>query len=152
MQMDQPSQTPALERLTAFLGEWSVEASFPDAPRGRTAFEWLPGEQFMVQRWEVAHPSAPDGIAIIGLDADGDGYLQHYFDSRGVARMYAMGFSAGVWTLTRDKPDFTPLGFSQRFRGVFGDGGETIQGRWETRADGSIWEPDFDVIYTREQP
>ncbi|MGH2992653.1 MAG: hypothetical protein ACRDL1_03860 [Solirubrobacterales bacterium] len=31
-------------------------------------FEWLPGERFLVQHWEVPHPDAPDGIAIIGFD------------------------------------------------------------------------------------
>lgn len=29
-------------------------------------FEWLPGEQFLVERWQVLIPEAPDGIAIIG--------------------------------------------------------------------------------------
>jgi hypothetical protein len=46
----------------------------------------MPGEQFLIQRWEVDHPDAPDGLAVIG--AADDGYVQHYFDSRGVARVY----------------------------------------------------------------
>ena len=48
------------------------------------------GRRFLIQRWEVEHPDAPDGIAIIGLDADHGGLLQHYFHSRGVARVYEM--------------------------------------------------------------
>jgi hypothetical protein len=40
----------ALERLRAFLGEWSMEAVFPGAGPtgvgGRTVFEWLTGEKF----------------------------------------------------------------------------------------------------------
>ena len=36
---------------------------------------------------EVAVPEAPDGIAIIGADSEHEGrFLEHYFDSRGVAR------------------------------------------------------------------
>ena len=31
----------------------------------RAIFEWLPGERFLIQRWEVPMPEAPDGIAII---------------------------------------------------------------------------------------
>jgi hypothetical protein len=45
--------------------------------------------------------------------------LQHYFDSRGVARLYEMTFSGGVWNLLRNSSDFTPLEFSQRFSGTF---------------------------------
>ncbi|MGI8795561.1 MAG: hypothetical protein ACR2IR_03060, partial [Acidimicrobiia bacterium] len=61
----------------------------------------MPGEQFLVERWEVPHPDAPDGIAIIGVDQSGENYLQHYFDSRGVARVYEMSFRDGVWELWR---------------------------------------------------
>ena len=76
-------------------------------------------------------------------------YTQHYFDSRGVARVYAMTFSDGVWTLLREAPDFTPLDFSQRFSGRFSADRTTIAGTWEVRTDGSSWEHDFDLTYTR---
>jgi hypothetical protein len=101
-----------------------------------------------VQRWEVEHPDAPDGIAIIGLDATGAGYLQHYFDSRGVARVYEMTFPDNVWTLERHAaaPDF-----SQRFTGTFDPDRNTIVGRWESSSDSSNWKPDFDLTYTRTQ-
>jgi hypothetical protein len=142
-----------IERLDAFVGEWSIEAKFPDAPptdtRGRVVFEWMPGAQYLVERWEVAHPDAPDGIAIIGVDHSGEKYLQHYFDSRGVARVYEMSFDDGVWKLWRASADFTPLEFSQRFTGTFGDDGTTIDGRWEISHDGSTWELDFDLTYTK---
>ena len=55
-----------------------------DPARARTSFEWLPGRRFLIQRWQVDHPQAPDGIAVIGPGAGGSGLLQHYFDSRGV--------------------------------------------------------------------
>jgi len=60
-----------------------------------------------------------------------------------------MTFGDGVWTLSRTSPDFSPLNFSQRFTGTFGDGGKTIRGRWETSDDGSSWEHDFDLIYAK---
>jgi hypothetical protein len=69
----------------------------------RVTFEWMPGERFLIQRWEVPIPEAPDGIAVIGPDPErAGGYLQHYFDTRGVARIYKMGLANGVWTLWRD--------------------------------------------------
>jgi hypothetical protein len=117
--------------------------------RGRVVFEWLPGGRFLVQRWEVPLPDAPDGIAIIGFDDDRGTYLQHYFDSRGVARVYEMSVDDGVWKLWRNTPDFSPLNFSQRFTATFSDDGNTIDGRWETSNDGSSWEHDFDLTYTR---
>ena len=80
----------ALTSLDVFVGEWNMRTSLApstaDAPRARTTFEWLPGKRFLIQRWDVDHPGAPDGIAIIGFDADAASLLQHYFDSRGVAR------------------------------------------------------------------
>ncbi len=139
-----------LEALEPFVGQWRMVPSFAnasDAPSAFTTFEWLAGKRFLIQRWEVEHPDAPDGIAIIGLDPPKTAYLQHYFDSRGVARLYEMGFSNGVWRLQRiaEHPDF-----SQRYIGHFAEGGNSIVGSWETSNDkGSSWSPDFDLTYIK---
>ena len=151
--MDEAARPPTLERLDAIVGGWTLEGSLPAAPgvvvRGRVTFEWLAGGRFLIERWEVERPEFPDGIAIIGLDRDGEAFTQHYFDSRGVARVYAMTLGDGVWTLLRDAPDFTPLDFWQRFTGEFSADGGTISGRWETSQDGSTWEHDFDLTYRK---
>lgn len=139
-----------IELLEPLVGEWAMEAAFPDAPEGRTVFDWLAGRTFLVQRWEVPHPQAPDGIAIIGRDPEQEGYLQHYFDSRGVARLYRMSFEDRVWRLWRTTPDFSPLDFSQRFTGRLSDDGNTIEGSWESSPDdGASWEHDFGLTYRR---
>jgi hypothetical protein len=140
--------------LEPLVGEWSIEALFPAAPpsdlRGRTVFEWMTRGKFLVQRWEVPVDDAPDGLAVIGPDPhDSDGYLQHYFDTRGVARVYAMSFEDRTWKLSRTKADFSPLDFAQRFTGTMSDDSRTIRGRWEIRHNGSTWEHDFDLVYTR---
>jgi hypothetical protein len=139
--------------LDVLIGEWSMEARFPGAPpsdlRGRVVFEWMTGDKFVIQRWEIPIPDAPDGVAIIGFDEGRQGLLQHYFDSRGVARVYEMTLEGGIWTLSRTKPDFSPLDFSQRFIGRFSDDGMRIDGTWETSNDGADWTHDFDLIYTR---
>jgi hypothetical protein len=154
---EQPENTP-IERLAPYIGEWRMQAVFPDAlptqtteaqVPARTVFEWLSGQQFVVQRWEVSDPAAPDGIAIIGWDRGRGTYVQHYFDSRGVARLYEMSFADGVWKLSRTTPDFSPLDFSQRYTGTFSDEGRTIRGRWESSSDGVRWEHDFELIYTK---
>jgi hypothetical protein len=158
MSMGNDARIPALERLGAFIGTWRLEASFPQAPPAEGAssddtaafavFEWALDGRFLVQRSKAPDP-APDSLAIVGVDADSDTYSQHYFDSRGVVRMYAMTFNDGVWTLLRDKPDFSPLDFSQRFTGTFSDDGNSIVGRWEISRDGSNWGHDFDLTYSR---
>lgn len=144
----------AYDALAPFVGEWSVQAAFGDAPSADigawVSFEWLPGNRFLLQRWEVPLPEAPDGIAIIGADPEVDGrYLQHYFDSRGVARVYRMSVENGVWKLWREEADFSPLDFAQRFSGTFSRDGKTIVGRWEICHDGTTWERDFDLTYLR---
>jgi hypothetical protein len=152
--MAQRAENPGIERLAVFVGEWSLVADFKDVPPAdlgaRVVFEWMSGERFLVQRWEIPITEAPDGIAIIGADPESEGnYLQHYFDSRGVARIYRMSFSDGVWKLWRDSPDFSPLNFSQRYTGTFTDEDRTISGSWEICHDGTTWEHDFDLTYTK---
>jgi hypothetical protein len=140
---------PALDRLDVLVGEWTMEAGPPGEPPwpggARTSFEWLEGRTWLVQRWSVEMPEAPDGIAIIGSADERGEFRQHYFDSRGVHRVYEMTLDGGTWTLERDAPD----PFSQRFSATFGHGGSTISGRWESREAGGDWSTDFDMTYRR---
>jgi hypothetical protein len=54
----------------------SLAPSAADAPRARTTFEWLDGKRFLIQRWRVEYPDAPDAPAIIGFDLDAESLLQ----------------------------------------------------------------------------
>jgi hypothetical protein len=148
MAEDEPD--PRLAALDIFVGEWIEQVELPGAPPGRSTFEWDLKGRFLVQRALSPLPEHPDGLMIISLDQDG--YLQHYFDSRGVVRLYRMTLEDDTWTLLRAEPDFTPLEFSQRFVGAFSLDGNRIEGRWETSHDqGQNWELDFPVSYTRLQ-
>jgi hypothetical protein len=148
----QPSKSnSALERLAIFVGEWSIEISSmsfdPDplaVARGHASFEWLEGGAFLIQHSEVPNTEFPRGIAIIGPDDAAETYGMLYFDSRGVSRIYKMTLSGGIWTIWREFP-----GFSQRFLGTFSDDNKVITARWEKSSDGSNWEHDFNVTYTR---
>ena len=139
----------AMERFGWLIGEWSIEAGFPDAPAGRVTFEWMPGERFIVERWEVPVPEAPDGLAILGFDEGTGAYMQHYFDSRGVARIYKMSFEDRIWKLWRDTEDFSPLDFLQCYVGTLSEDGRTVTGAWEICHDGATWEKDFDLGYVK---
>ena len=138
-----------MNRLDPFIGEWSVETSLapPGEVVGRTVFEWMLGGRFMAQHTEIPHPDAPDSTIIIGPDPAGEAYTQHYFDSRGVVRVYAMTFDGRLWTLRREAPDFTPLSFSQRFTAELE--GNRFTGAWEATAEDGSWKHDFDLTYTR---
>jgi hypothetical protein len=139
---------PALDRLSPLVGDWSMQTSLGPA-LGRASFEWELGGHYLVERIGVPEvPEAPDSLAIIELDPQGS-YLQHYYDSRGVTRLYSMTFEDGTWTLLRDKPDFSPLHFRQRWVGELSPNGNTIDGRWEIAADGDDWRLDFTVVLHR---
>src|SRR6476469_7300618 len=140
----------AMECLTPLSGRWQMETSLGRAA-ATAVFEWGLGGRILVQRMEIDVPEAPDAFCVITAEPRTGGFTQHYFDSRGVNRLYAMTFDDGVWTLLRETPDFSPLEFSQRFTGRLEDGGATIRGRWESRPLGAAeWEPDFDLTYLKQ--
>ena len=139
-----------MDRLEPFVGTWRIEAPFP-VPQNSdatTTFEWTLGRTFLLQRSDIPVPAAPDALVLYGTDRDLD-YVQHYFDDRGVTRIYRMTFDGRHWTLQRDAPDFTELPFHQRWVGEFSEDGHRIDGRWETSPDGAAWELDFPLHYLR---
>lgn len=133
-----------LRTLDVLVGEWETEAPDMDA-RGRTTFEWLAEGSFLIERSTVGRPEFPNSISIIGATGPGGELQQHYFDSRGVARIYEMTLENGMWTLFRAGPDWP-----QRYVGEISDDGNTITGRWE-RGDrpGAPLQHDFELNFTR---
>jgi ketosteroid isomerase-like protein len=143
-----PTRNPAVDDLAPLAGRWRMEARFPGAPPmsggAEVRFEWIEEQAFLVQRWRVDEPAAPDGIAVLGWDETAGGLVQRYFDSRGVTRVYGTSLDDGVWRLWREQP-----GFDQRYTGTVSADDGTISGAWEKRTDGATWEHDFDLVYTR---
>ena len=134
-----------LEKLEVLVGEWSVHVPGVDGIDARTTFEWLEGGGFLIQRSTVDRPEFPNGVMVIGATGEDGGLQQHYFDSRGVHRVYEMTLDDGVWTLSREGPDWP-----QRYIGEISEDGNTINGRWE-RGE-SLRDPlrlDFELNYTR---
>ena len=154
--MPQGTRHPMLAHLDPLIGEWETEAThqlMPDTVvRGRTTFEWLESGHFLILRARNEHPDFPDSISILGCDdpdgsddaGDSGGCSMRYFDSRGVARRYALEAEAGVFRFWRDRP-----GFSQRFTGTLSADGNTIAGVAELCQDGTTWEVDLRVTYKR---
>jgi hypothetical protein len=135
---------PQLQHLDALVGEWTTVMAHPAIPdtvvRGHVVAEWLEGGHFLIHRSRTDHPDFPDSISIVGAF---DGRLQmHYYDSRGVHRVYDASVDANEWRLSRDAPEF-----SQRFTGAITPDG--VDGRWQASRDGETWEEDLKIAYTR---
>ena len=142
---------PALKDLEVLVGDWAMElsnASFlpssSDTVRGQVSFEWLEGGAFLVLYMGNKPPGTPDALWLISRDEATPNYVVLYYDTRKVSRVYEMSFSNGAWKMWRNSQSF-----SQRFEGKFSDDGNTITAYWEKSSNGSIWEHDFDVTYTR---
>jgi hypothetical protein len=138
--MDDPIQA-----FGALLGEWTTEATHPMLAgvvvRGTASIEWLEGERFLIVRAGSDHPQFPDSISIIG---DTEGLRMHYFDSRGVHRIYETGIDDRTWRCAGDFP-----GFSQRFTGTIEDGGRTISGLWKVSEEDETWADDLRITFRR---
>jgi hypothetical protein len=153
----------ALEPLNRLVGTWTTEATHPAAPgvvvHGTAIIEWLEGERFLIYRARTDHPDFPDAISIIGFterdridNAPGTDPVvagkpqlsMHYFDSRGVFRVYHVSLDDESCRFWRDAP-----GLSQRFTGTFADGGDTIVGRWQLCEDDIHWDDDLQITYRR---
>lgn len=143
-----PEPNPALKGLDVLVGEWDVEMSFPADPlstaRGHTTFEWLAEGAYLNMRMGDRAGTSPWSLSIIGRDDASETYTMLYFDWRGVSRIYQMRLEGREWKQWRDAP-----GFSQRFAGTLSEDGNTITARWEKSFDGTTWEHDFDLTYTR---
>ena len=139
---------PALQSLSALIGEWLVEVKLPSKPPvrvlGRMSFGWFKDGAFLVMRTQFDDKAVPDSTFIIGKDDAAEEFAASYFDVRGVSRIYRMRFDGGVWRMWRDVP-----GFSQRFEGRISEKGGAIAAFWEKSADGVHWQRDFAVNYTK---
>ena len=152
-QIHQPAESSTgLQQLDALAGEWDLELHVPTDPPTVisglwTTFEWMEGGKFLVWRWGPAQPNFPGGLfpaahSIIGYDDSTGSYSMHYFDSRGVNRLYEMSLENEDWKMWRSSP-----GFSQRFIGTVRD--TAMTGYWEKSSDGTNWELDFEMVFTK---
>ena len=143
----------SLDALARFAGDWTYEMTHQALPGsvilGRSSFELLEGGKFLVQREQVEHPEFPgSSLAVIG-GGDDDELRMHYFDSRGVVRIFELTIDGHVWTFLRDKPDFSPLDFYQRLTWTMREDRQAITCLGEVSEDGEKWEDDIHITYRR---
>ena len=127
------------------VGDWTTEATHPAVPgtvvRGTATIEWLEGERFLIFRAGNDHPDFPDSVSVIG---DTDGLRMHYFDSRGVFRVYAVNVTDSGWEIARDAPEF-----DQRLWMTFAEEDNTIIGKSKLSEDHATWTDDLEITYHR---
>jgi hypothetical protein len=149
--------TRATQVFEPLIGEWHGEGAIPlDPPvpiSEEVEIERL-GELIVFRT--VGEPAEmPDSLSVIGGAPHGESQPMHYFDSRGVKRLYLTVLEGSTWRIWRapgeDWNGPQGPGFDQRFIGEISADGRTIEGRWE-RGTGNAadpWEIDFPITFTR---
>jgi hypothetical protein len=147
--IDQPTAEAALKELAVLVGTWELEATPPGGEpwpgEASITFEWLDDDKrLLVERSTIEMPEAPNATCVIGCDGATGRYFQLYTDDRNVCRVYELSIGGGEMKIWRDGEPF-----SQRFNGKISDDGNRIEARWEAAKDGTNWETDFDLVFTR---
>ena len=147
-----------MKQFEPLIGRWHGEGTIPiDPPMAISVAATVePLGAFIVFR-SVGRPAeVPDNVSIIGGALEGDPQPMHYFDERGVKRLYLTAIDGSTWTIwTAPGEDWNGPdgpGFNQRFIGEISADGQTIQGRWERGLGeaGDQWELDFPLTYVRQ--
>jgi len=147
-----------MKEFEPLIGEWRGEGEMPTEPPTRMSVEARIerlGE--LVVFSSTGEPDGvPSSVSIIGGAPDGEPQPMHYFDARGVKRLYLTTRAGAIWTIWRapgeDWNGPHGPGFNQRFIGQISVDGRTIEGRWERGIGdaGDEWETDFAMTYVRE--
>jgi len=140
------------------IGEWHGEGAVPIEPPMKISVEVKIERlgEFIVMS-SVGEPAeVPDSVSIIGGAPDGEPQPMHYFDSRGVERLFMMTLEGSTWKFWRapgeDWKGRHGPGFNQRFIGEISADGKTIEGRSERGLGdaGDEWVIDFPITYFRK--
>jgi len=130
----------ALDLFDVVLGKWTVQSQRYAEERGRMTAERIEDGAFLRLRDDMFFATT----WIIGSDDSADECGCLYHDARGIRRVYRTSIVEGVWRIWRNDP-----GFSQQFIGNIATSGQAIAAEWQSSPDGSKWETDFDLTYTK---
>ena len=146
-----------MKQFDPLVGEWHGEGEMPIDPPMKISVEAKISRlgKFIVFSTLAKPEEVPDSVSIIGGAPDGEPQPMHYFDSRGVKRLFMMaleGSTLKIWRAPGEDwngPDGP--GFNQRFIGEISADAKKITGRWERGMGdaGDRWEIDFPMNYAR---
>jgi hypothetical protein len=147
-----------MKQFDRLIGEWHVEGEIPiDPPMKVSGEAKIDRLGAFIVFSSVAEPAeVPDSLSVIGGAPDDEPQPMHYFDSRGVKRLFMTAVEGSIWKIWRapgedwNGPDGP--GFNQRFIGEISADGSTIEARWERGMGdaGDEWELDFPITYVRK--
>jgi hypothetical protein len=139
---------PALEPLHVLVGKWKTIGTHPyilgTKLHGFADCEWIEGGSFIKMTTTIDHPEFPDGIALIGSDNKNSKFYMIYFDERTLSRKYDLSIKGSQIKWWRDN-----LELSQKFTLTIEASGKKMSGKGEMCRDGTKWEKDLDLEYTR---
>lgn len=130
---------PEHELLIRLVGRWTITgrngAEAPSAPNapiaGEESYEWLPGEFFVLGRWDRRIGDGRHvGVSMLGRAVDASRYEAHNFDNLGYARRYVLSASGSTLTFS---------GEWERATYEIAEDGRSFRARWEISKDGSTW-------------
>ena len=128
----------ALDRL---VGTWEYtmhHSAMSEPVTGRQRYERVLDGAFVLQRWTYDHPDFPDAIALLSDDR------YHYFDVRGITRVFELEVDDAGWSMVRLDVDFSQR-YTARFRGP-----DVMESTGEMSHDNGVtWQPDFTITYQR---
>ena len=127
--------------LDHLLGTWNItmrHAEMVEPVAGQQRYERVLGDAFVMLHWTFDHPEFPDALALLNESTF------HYFDVRGVTRVFDFEIGKSAWTMIRRDDDFW-----QRCRVRLTDV-DAMAGTGENSFDGgATWQHDFDIVYSR---
>jgi hypothetical protein len=113
-------------------------AAMSEPVTGRQRYERVLEGAFVLQRWTYDHPDFPDAMALLSEDR------YHYFDVRGITRVFELEVDDAGWSMIRLDEDFSQRQ-TARFRGP-----DVIDSTGEKSNDtGLTWQHDFTMTYQR---
>lgn len=89
--------------LDRLLGTWEFtmrHSTMSEPVTGRQRYERVLDGAFVLQHWTYDHPDFPDAMALLSDDR------YHYFDVRGITRVFNLEVDEAGWTMIRLNEDF----------------------------------------------
>ena len=149
-------QSPELQRLNAFVGNWNFVGEAKAGPMGPggkitgiSRIAWLPGGTQLERQYEGKGPTGEmKGKEILGYDAAKKIYTFSYSDSSGMKGSGTTTVKGNVWTAT-GMGEMAGMKFHERCTLTFGAGNTTLNVKCEGSADGKTFMPTFEGTGTK---
>jgi len=130
-----------MSALDQLLGTWEFtmrHSAMPQPVTGWQRYERVLDGAFVLQHWNYDHPDFPDAMALLSDDR------YHYFDVRGITRVFELEVDDAGWSMIRLDEEFSQRHIA-RFRGP-----DAMESTGEVSHDnGATWRPDSTMTHRR---